>query len=172
MIKDTRAMQIENELESISEQINLLYEKQHELNVELRKYQEEYYSNLFKSLMLDKFEVLISINPHVGYHDDVITIWNITNRESKFQNFEVKETVFRVDDYEASTRIRNKTISFCELESLIENYDLYVLSNDTDLSMILNHIYNPKYDNFSIPNDIIDYLKQLSKFRSIHKDEY
>ena len=169
-MKDAHVTEIQNELDSISNQIDKLYDRQHELNVQLRKYYEQHYTEMFNSLMLDKYDILVSINPSVGYHDDVVTIWKITDREPSFQNFNVLETVFRVDDYEPSTKIRSNTITYASLESLIENYDLYTLSADTDISQLLNYIYNPKYDNYMLSNELISDIESKSKVRSIHKN--
>lgn len=169
-MNDAHVTEIQNELDSISNQIDKLYDRQHELNAQMRKYYQQYYTELFNSLMLNEYDLLITINPCVGYHDDVVTIWKITNREPTFQNFDVLETVFRVDDYEASTRIRNQTITYASLESLIENYDLYTLSADADISSLLNHIYNPKYDNYMLSNELINDIASKSKVRSIHKN--
>lgn len=136
MIKELTNEQIESELESISNKIDELYNRQDALSKELRRRDTEKIKITNDILKLSEHSLVIAVAKRPDYHFTMIQCFEDIC-EDRF-GLEYTHHTYRLDDYDLSYHVVKMRSSLSTFHDLISEYDLYSVSEDADFDALVS----------------------------------
>ena len=123
--------QIEQELESLSTEIDKLYERQTALTTKLSEMEDHKVDTTNKILGVGVGVTVVSFARDLDYHIELVSAYTITG-ENKF-GFDAIVHQYRFDDYEYSYRVTKSHIGKNTFHNLTDRYNLYSLTDSETL---------------------------------------
>lgn len=160
MIKELTNEQIESELESISNNIDELYNRQDALSKELRRRDTEKIKITNDILKLSKHGLVIAVAKRQDYHFTMIQCFEDIC-EDNF-GFEYTHHSYRLDDYDLSYRVVKVHSSPSTFHDLIDGYDLYSVSEDADFDVLVSSMARLLLTDDNYKTIVESFVKELT----------